>query len=61
MLAGYKTYIVAALMVLVGAVEWLGAGGENVAALDSIMTHARVILEGLGLAALRAGVGSVGR
>lgn len=56
-LKGYKTYIIAALMVLIGV--------ENVIAGDATLTQLLhspdlfLILNGLGLSALRAGISKV--
>jgi len=50
-IAGYKTYIVAALMVLLGIVEGLTGGGWG-----GVMDQLPIILNGLGIGALRAGV-----
>jgi len=50
-IAGYKTYIVAGLMVLMGIVEGLTGGGWS-----GVMDQLPIILNGLGLGALRAGV-----
>lgn len=50
-LSGYKTYIVAGLMVLIGVVEGLTGGGWG-----GVMDQLPIILNGLGLGALRAGV-----
>ncbi len=54
-LAGYKTYLVSALIVLQALVRW-AAGGEIsfVEFLDVLFSPE--VLTGLGLAALRAGV-----
>ena len=52
-LLGKKTYIVAALMVAVGIVQ--GLTGE-VAAWQGVIDNALIILNGVGFAAIRAGV-----
>lgn len=52
-LSGYKTYIVSALMVLVGLVNVLTG---DVSGWDTISNNGQLLLEGLGIAALRAGV-----
>jgi hypothetical protein len=52
-LSGKKTYIVAALMVAVGIVQ--GLTGE-VAAWQGVIDNALIILNGVGFAAIRAGV-----
>ncbi len=54
-LSGKKTYIVAGLMVIVGIVEGLTGGGWG-----GVMENALVILNGLGLGTLRAGVAKSG-
>lgn len=55
-LSGQKTYLVAALMVLVGIVNALtGDSG----AWQGILDNALIILNGLGMGALRAGVAKV--
>ena len=53
-LSGFKTYIVAGLMVLVGIVEGLTGGGWA-----GVLEQLPIILNGLGLSALRAGVAKV--
>ena len=53
-LKGRKSYVIAILMVLAGLVQFL-TGDITLAELLQ-GEHARIILEGLGLAALRAGV-----
>jgi len=50
---GKKTYLVAGLLILVGLVQALS--GE-VGAWQGIMDNALILLNGLGLATLRAGV-----
>lgn len=50
-LKGKKTYIIAFLMVVIGVVEGLTGGGWS-----GVWTNIEVILNGLGLGALRAGV-----
>lgn len=52
-LKGKKTYIVAALMLLAGIVEGLTGGGW-----EGMLANAQVILNGLGLMTLRAGIKS---
>ena len=52
-LSGKKTYIIAALMVAVGIVQ--GLTGE-VAAWQGVIDNALIILNGVGFAAIRAGV-----
>ena len=54
MLKGKKTYIVAALMLLVGLAHGLTGDATGWAIL---WDNAQIILTGLGLAGLRAGVG----
>tara|TARA_Y100000310_G_scaffold106257_1_gene104751 strand:- start:91 stop:264 length:174 start_codon:yes stop_codon:yes gene_type:complete len=54
MLRGKKTYIVAALMLLVGLVHGLTGDATGWAIL---WDNAQIILTGAGLAGLRAGVG----
>ncbi len=53
MLKGKKTYIIAVLMLAVGVVEMLT--GEA-AGMQMVMDNALVLLNGAGLATLRAGV-----
>lgn len=53
-IAGYKTYIVAALMVLLGIVEGLTGGGW-----DGVIEQLPIMLNGLGIGALRAGVAKI--
>lgn len=56
-LNGRKTYIVSALMVLVGLVNFLAG---DVTFVEFVSTEdARVLLEGLGLGFLRAGISKV--
>lgn len=50
-LKGKKTFIIAFLMVAVGVVEGLTGGGWG-----GVMDQLPIILNGLGLGALRAGV-----
>jgi hypothetical protein len=52
-LRGRKTYIIAALMVAVGLVNGLAG---DAAGWVTLWDHAQIILTGLGLAGLRAGV-----
>jgi len=52
-LSGKKTYIIATLMVAVGIVQ--GLTGE-VAAWQGVIDNALIILNGVGFAAIRAGV-----
>ena len=51
LLSGKKTYIVAALMVLIGIIEGVSGGGWS-----GVWANLEIILNGLGLGALRAGV-----
>jgi hypothetical protein len=53
-LRGKKTYIVAGLMLLVGVVQ---AFSGDASGWPMLMDNAQIILTGLGLAGLRAGVG----
>lgn len=50
-LSGKKTYIVSFLLVLVGIIEGLTGGGWQ-----GVLDNALVILNGIGLGTLRAGV-----
>lgn len=57
-LKGKKTYIVAALMLLVGIVNALtGEAG----AIAGIIDNATVLLQALGFATIRAGIASTGK
>ncbi len=61
-LSGFKTYIIAGLMILSGLAEGLGGDGiAGFAGIDwmAIWGNLSIILEGLGLATLRAGVSKV--
>ena len=56
-LKGRKTYIVAVLMVLVSAVSYLTG---DISFIDFISSSdVQLLLEGLGLGALRAGIGKL--
>ena len=55
-LSGKKTYIISVLMILVGIVQ--GLTGE-VGAWQGVLDNALIILNGLGLSALRAGVAKI--
>ena len=55
-LSGQKTYVVAALMVIVGLVNALTG---DAGAWQGILDNALIILNGLGMGALRAGVAKV--
>ena len=50
-LSGKKTYLIAGLMILISIVEGLTGGGWA-----GVMEQLPIILNGLGLGALRAGV-----
>lgn len=52
-LAGKKTYIVSGLMILVGLINGLTG---DASAWQGIMDNAMVLLNGLGLSALRKGI-----
>ena len=52
-LAGYKSYIVAGLLALVGIINGLTGDASG---WQAVMDNALIILNGLGLATLRAGV-----
>lgn len=56
-MSGYKTYIIAALMVAVGLVHLLTGDISTTAFLND--PYLLVVLNGLGLAALRAGVSKI--
>ena len=53
LLRGKKTYIVAALMIAVGVVNALAG---DAAGWNTVWEQAQIVLTGLGLAGLRAGV-----
>jgi hypothetical protein len=53
MLQGKKTYIVAALMIVVGV---LNALSGDASAMQGVMDNAMILLNGFGFAALRMGV-----
>jgi len=54
-LSGMKTYIIAGLMVIIGIVEGLTGAGWS-----GVMDQMPIILNGLGIGALRAGVAKSG-
>lgn len=58
MLNGYKTYIVAALLAIVGIVE--GVLGMDIPGVEVSDNWFTILLEAAGLGALRAGVAKAG-
>ena len=57
-LSGYKTHIIAGLMILIGIVNALTG---DASAWQGVMNNALILLNGFGLSALRAGVSKSGR
>ena len=52
MLRGKKTYVVALILVLVGVAQWAGIDIPGIGEIEPL----ELILNGLGLSALRAGI-----